>query len=134
MAALKKIQQAADGELALLSEDRNILETGAVLKNAKFFVGSSMHGAITLLAYGKPAFNIRGAINTKLQDLHAQRYRSACFAGDWSVLPGVLERLNNESDNITDRKYNLMYAEYMRYRLDREIDSLVSKILSHANT
>ena len=126
--AIRKIHDASDGILKLLPEGLNVLETGAILKQAKFFVGSSLHGAITALAYGKPAFNIRSAINTKLQDLHAARFRSVCFANDWSVLPGVLERLNNEAENENDSKHNLMYAKYMQYRLDKEFDNLAANI------
>jgi hypothetical protein len=130
-ATLRKIRDAAEGKLTLLPAGESILETGAVLRNAWFFVGSSMHGAVTVLAYGKPAANIRGTVNTKLQDLHSSRFRSACFANGWDVLPGLLERLNNEAGNDTDRRHNLMYADYMRYRVSREIDGLCARIRSH---
>ena len=133
MAALEKIYNASEGLLTLLPQSSNVLDAGAALRNAKFFVGSSLHGAVTLLSYGKPAVNIRSGINTKLQDLHAARFRSTCFANGWDVLPGVLERLNNEADNEIDRKYALMYAEYMRYRLDREIDNLAASIKRHVS-
>ncbi len=126
--ALKKISDASGGVLSFLPEAHNILETGTILKYAKFFLGCSLHGAITSLAYGKPAFNIRGAINTKLQDLHAARFRSTCFCNTWEVLPGVLERLTHEAENEIDRKYALMYAEYMRYRVEREFDNLAVRI------
>ena len=125
--ALKKISDASGG-LSFLPEAHNILETGTILKYAKFFLGCSLHVAITSLAYGKPAFNIHGAINTKLQDLHAARFRSTCFCNTWEVLPGVLERLTHEAENEIDRKYALMYAEYMRYRVEREFDNLAARI------
>lgn len=125
---LQKILEAADGELTLLPSGLNILETGIILKNAKFFVGCSLHGAITSLAYGKPTVSIRNSINTKLQDVYAARCRATCFCNSWDVLAGVLERLNNEADNETDRKFAYMYAEYMRYRLEREFDNLASGI------
>lgn len=129
---LEKIYEAAqtygDG-VKLLSFGLNLMQTGMVLKHAQFFVGSSLHGAVTTLAYGKPAVNIRSGINTKLQDVHAARFRATCFANGWDALPGVLERLCNEAENEIDHKYAVMYAEYMRYRLDREFDGLVAKML-----
>lgn len=128
---LEKIYTAAAGELTLLPDGLSILQIGTILKNARFFVGSSLHGAVTMLSYGKPAVNIRSSIHTKLQDVHAARYRATCFANGWDVLPGVLERLNRESQNDTDRKYALMYAEYMRYRLGREFDNLAAVIRQH---
>lgn len=131
--ALKKIYNAACGTLSLASENFNVLETGTVLKNAKFFLGCSLHGAITLLAYGKPAVSVRNPINTKLQDLHAARCRSACFANSWDIFPSVLERLNHEAENETDAKYALMYAQYMRYRIEREFDNLATQIKRHCS-
>lgn len=128
--ALQKIYNASR-EITLLSERFNILETGAILKNAKFFLGCSLHGAITLLAYGKPVVSVRDPINTKLQDLHAARFRSVCFANSWNIFPSVLERLNHEAENKTDAKYAFMYAEYMRYRIDREFDNLAAQIKRH---
>ena len=46
----------------------------------------------------------------------------------WEVLPGLLERLNNEAENKVDSKYAGMYAEYMGYGLEREDDGLVARI------
>lgn len=128
---LEKIWLASQKKLELVPCGHNVMQTGSILRNAKFFVGSSLHGAITLLAYGKPVVNIRSSINTKLQDLHASRFRSTCFANSWDVLPGVMERLCNEAENATDSKYAVMYAEYMRYRLSREFDALVCRIKEH---
>ncbi len=130
---LRKIYDAAGGALTLIPEGLNILETGAVLKHAKFFLGSSLHGAVTALAYGNPAVNIRGSMHTKLQDVHAARCRSACFATGWDVVSGVLFRLNNEAENKDDHKYAVMYAEYMRYRLDKEFDGLAARIQQYVN-
>lgn len=121
------------GEIFLLPEDLSILEVGTVLKNAKFFVGSSLHGAVTAMAYGHPAVNIRSAINTKLQDIHSVRCRSTCFANGWDVLEGVLPRLYNESHNEEDHYYANSYAEYQRYRIRKEIDALARGILSHCS-
>lgn len=112
----------------LLPFGLNLMQIGLILKNTQFFVGSSLHGAVTALAYGKPAVNIRSEINTKLQDIHAGRFRATCFANGWDVLAGVLERLSNEAENEIDHKYAVMYSEYMRYRLEKEFDGLASKI------
>ena len=129
---LEKIYEAAklygDG-VKLMPFGLNLMQIGMVLKNAQFFVGSSLHGAVTALAYGKPAVNVRSGINTKLQDIHASRFRATCFANGWDVLPGVLERLCNEAENEIDNKYAVMYAEYMRYRLGKEFDGLATRIL-----
>lgn len=129
--SLKRIYDASKGVLTLPSGDFNVLETGTMLKNAKFFLGSSLHGAITLLAYGKPAVNVRDSINTKLQDMHSTRFRAPCFANSWDIFPGVLERLNHEAENMVDTQYSMMYADYMRYRINREFDHLAAMIKAH---
>lgn len=125
---MERISAMSGNELEMIPYGLNIKQTGIILKNAKFFVGSSLHGAVTALAYGKPVVNIRSGVNTKLQDLHAARFRSTCFANGWDVLPGVLNRLSNEAENEIDHKYAVMYAEYMQYRLEREFDGLALRI------
>lgn len=125
---MEGIYNASCQKLLLIPYGLNIMQTGLILKNAKFFVGSSLHGAITSLAYGKPTVSIRDESNTKMQDLHASRFRSACFANSWEVLPGVLKRLNHEADNTEDGKYAMMYSEYMQYRIGKEFDGLVSRL------
>lgn len=125
---MRAIYDASHEELLLLSNELDILQVGEVIKKSMFFVGSSLHGAITALAYGKPAVNIREGINTKIQDLHGMRDRATCFANSWSCLPGVLERIVNEANNKDDSKYAHYYAEYMSYRLGKEFDNLVGSI------
>ncbi|MBO5341769.1 MAG: polysaccharide pyruvyl transferase family protein [Lachnospiraceae bacterium] len=128
---LEKIWLASRKELDLVPFGLNVIQTGNIISGAKFFVGASLHGAVTSLAYGKPAVNIRSGINTKLQDLHASRFRSTCFANSWEVLPGVLDRLCNESEDATDIKYAAMYTEYMQYRLMKEFDGLAQRIKNY---
>ena len=128
---LEKIWLASQKELELVPFGLNIMQIGKILSGTKFFVGASLHGAITSLAYGKPAVNIRNSINTKLQDLHASRFRSTCFVNSWEMLPGVLDSLCEEAENTIDSKYGIMYAEYMQYRLAREFDDLAFRIKEH---
>jgi hypothetical protein len=88
-----------------------------------------MHGAVTCLAYGKPAANILRWTAPKLQDLHGLRNRQDCFSNDWGMLRELLETLNREAENgFVDRD---IHSRYMRSRLTQEISRLCTKILEH---
>lgn len=125
----EKVKKLSKGEIICITESMDFMVTANILRSAKFFVGESMHAAVTLMAYGKPVVNIRSPYNIKLQELHGSRCRATCFVPGWTELTGILTRLNNESNNEKDGKYANMYAEYMRYRLSKEIDGLVNRIL-----
>lgn len=131
--AHRKLMEASEGELVTVTSDPGIMEIGRIIKDSMFFVGSSLHGAITSMAYGKPAVNIRSSVNTKLQDIHGNRCRSTCFVNSYEPLYDVLCRSRNESQNEEDHKYALMYSEYMQYRLGREFDNLARGIENHFN-
>jgi len=129
--ALSKIFDYSGGLLTLMPDGLGIAETGILLKCAKFFVGGSMHGAVTCLAYGKPGANILTWTAPKLQDLHGARMRTDCFVNNWGKLPGLLNGLDDEAGNESDNKHALMYADYMRYRLSVEIDNLCKEITAY---
>lgn len=51
---LSKIQEYAGGAFLLMPDQLSIANVGFLLKNAKFYLGSSMHGAVTCLSYWNP--------------------------------------------------------------------------------
>lgn len=131
---LSKIQEYADGSLTLMPDRLSIAEVGVLLKYAKFYLGGSMHGAVTSLSYGNPAANILTWTAPKLQDLHGTRMRTDCFINHWGKLPELLRKLNLEAEDETSKKYAVMYADYMRYRLSEELDWLCNDILAKKKT
>lgn len=125
---LSKIQEYAGGAFLLMPDQLSIANVGFLLKNAKFYLGSSMHGAVTCLSYGIPAGNILTWTAPKLQELHGARMRADCFINHWGKLPGLLRQLNREAEDNTNRGYGKIYADYMRHRLSQELDYLCLEI------
>jgi polysaccharide pyruvyl transferase WcaK-like protein len=126
---MSKLHEASMGELTLLSNSLNFLEVATVLKGSRFFIGGSMHGAVTCLAYGKPAANILRWTAPKLQDLHGMRNRQDCFSNDWRTLKQLLKKLNSEAENGFGERN--LYSRYMRSRLMQEINGLCMEILDY---
>ena len=56
--------------------DLNVWEIMYLIKNGDFYMGTSLHGAITAMSFGKPHFGI----NKSIQKLNA-------FLRDWSISP-----------------------------------------------
>jgi exopolysaccharide biosynthesis predicted pyruvyltransferase EpsI len=67
----KKTPQFTD-----IKTDLNVWEIMYLIKHADFYMGTSLHGAITAMSFGKPHFGINKAI----QKLNA-------FLSDWSIAP-----------------------------------------------
>jgi exopolysaccharide biosynthesis predicted pyruvyltransferase EpsI len=59
-----------------IKTDLNVWEIMYLIKHAEFYMGTSLHGAITAMSFGKPHFGINKAI----QKLDA-------FLNDWSIAP-----------------------------------------------
>ncbi len=125
---LSRIAEYTDNALTLMPDQLSAAEVGILLKNAKFYLGSSMHGALTCLSYGKPAGNILTWTAPKLQELHGARTRADCFINHWGRLPEFLRKLDKEAEEKNEKKYSIMYADYMWYRLSTELDELCRQI------
>lgn len=125
---LSRLQECAEGEFLLMPDQLDIFDLGRLLKHAKFYLGGSMHGAVTCLAYGKPAGNVLTWTAPKLQDVHGMRMRADCFITHWGRLPKLLYALNAEAEDEKAARYAVQYADYMRYRLSVEIDLLCRQL------
>ncbi|WP_395344619.1 polysaccharide pyruvyl transferase family protein [Ningiella sp. W23] len=72
---LKAVGDAFDGEV-LFANDLNVWEIMYVIKHSKLFVGTSLHGVITAMAFNHPHFGLNPDI-TKVDS----------FLKDWSIAP-----------------------------------------------
>ena len=109
----------------------SLKETGSLLVGARFFVGSSLHCAITTLATGKPAGVIHKATLTKLQDLFGHMMRTDLLSHNWQELPGMLERLYKF--NNKDKKALKKYVSFMQQRFDNAMDDLMNRMMNKCN-
>ncbi|WP_411359020.1 polysaccharide pyruvyl transferase family protein [Pseudidiomarina salilacus] len=58
---LREVYACADGDFELV-DDLNVWEIMNVIKNAKVFIGTSLHGAITALSYSTPYIGLNRAV------------------------------------------------------------------------
>ncbi|GAC31074.1 polysaccharide pyruvyl transferase family protein [Paraglaciecola polaris] len=72
---LKKIEKRLDGE-GLLLQKLNVWEIMYIIKNAKLFIGTSLHGIITAMAFNVPHFGLNPNI-----------FKVNSFLQDWSIFP-----------------------------------------------
>lgn len=128
---LQKLQEESGNSFELMPDLLNVPTIGMLIRNAKFYLGGSMHGAVTSLVYGRPAGNILTWTAPKLQDLHGQRMRTDCFINQWGKMPKLLQTLNHEAESAEAFQYNLSYSKYMQYRLSINIDILCNDILKY---
>lgn len=111
----------------VLLPDLSLEEKITILNQAKFYVGSSLHCAITTLASGKNAGIIHNTGLTKLQDLFGHMMKTKLLAFDWYQLPELLCNLEKDVE-----KSHYIYIQYMQKKLDEQISILSQKILCNA--
>lgn len=124
--AMEPISIICGDDVILLPPDISFLDIGTILVNAKFFVGSSLHGAVTLLAQGKPAGIVHTWPGTKYQDMLGMQFRNKYFTNDWLNFEKMLYDLLAESKKKhDDLEY---YSRFMEIKLCDSFDELCDKI------
>lgn len=111
----------------LFLSDLSLQETGSLLMGTRFFIGSSLHCAITTLATGKPAGVIHKASLTKLQDLFGHMMRTDLLSHNWHDVPVMLDKLYNFSHS--DKQVLKQYVKFMQCRFDKALDSLTNQMM-----
>lgn len=118
----------------LLPSNLSLKEKAALLCGAKFYIGSSLHSAITTMAMSKPAALLHNVKLTKFQDLfshkmeidylsefsgggHFELYLNKCmeFYADTDIAEGHREASQN-------------YVKFMQSMFDYKMDLLCEKI------
>lgn len=117
---MMSIHELAGEGVTILPNNLSIMEIGAILCGCSYFCGSSMHGAITVMAVGKPASNIHTWYATKLQDLHGMMYTPKHFINNWECFGDTLMNLHNNKELL--ERQCLAYGDYARLILEQKID------------
>ena len=115
----------------LFLSNLSLEETGSLLVGARFFIGSSLHCAITTLAACKPAAVIHQTQLTKLQDLFGHMMRTDLLSNDWDALPNMLNKLYGFDRN--SQRVLKKYVSFMQQRFDAAMDDLVKRMLYKCN-
>lgn len=112
-----------DSHIYLLPDTLNLEEIGSLLMGAWFYIGSSLHAAITTMSNNRNAAVIHNTQLTKFQDLFAHSMRLNCFTNDWQEVPNLLNRLKEEP-LLSLKKY----IEFMSTIIDEKLDELCKEI------
>ena len=109
----------------LLPDNLSLKETGALLMGAWFYIGSSLHAAITTMSNFKNAAIIHDVQLTKFQDHFAHSMRIDFWDNNWLNIGTILEKLK-ETPLLSLKKY----AEYMSITIDEKLDELCNILSS----
>lgn len=104
-------------------------EIGSLLCGCKFYVGSSLHCAMTTLSNCKMAALIHNTQLTKFQDMFGHMMRTDLLTNDWSNLENVLEMLNQR--NYTNKKLLKEYVRLMQNLYEFKFKNLISNIKTY---
>ena len=102
----------------------SINETGTLLMQARFFIGSSLHCAITSLASNKPAALIHISPLSKFQDLYGHIMMTEYLSNSWDDFIPLLHLLYDFNQHSLLNKY----IQFMQSCFDNKMDLLIYKI------
>ncbi len=111
-------------------EDLSLEEIGSLLVSCRFFVGSSLHCAITSLAAIKPAGLIHQYPLTKFQSLYGHMMMTDLFTTQWDNLPQILAKMYDF--NKKKRKALKEYVSFMQTMFDYKLKELITNIKLYA--
>ena len=107
----------------LLPDYLSLKEMGSLLMGAWFYIGSSLHAAITTMSNYKNAAIIHNVQLTKIQDLFAHSMRVKFFDDNWLHIETMLEKLK-EQPLLSLKKY----VDFMSTNIDEKLDELCNKL------
>jgi len=109
----------------LLPSDLSLKETGALLMGAWFYIGSSLHAAITTMSNFKNAAIIHNFQLTKFQDVFGHSMRLDFWDNNWLNINTMLQKLKEKPLSSLKK-----YAEYMSITMDEKLDELCNILSS----
>lgn len=121
---INDLMHFTESHIRLLPDTLSLKETGALLMEAWFYLGSSLHAAITTMSNNRNAAIIHNVQLEKLQDLFAHSMRLKFLAHDWSELPILLNELKRKP-SLSLKKY----LDFMTVCIDEKLDELCKELL-----
>lgn len=113
-----------ESHIHLLPDTLTLKEIGSLLMGAWFYIGSSLHAAITTMSNNRNAAIIHNVQLEKLQDLFAHSMRLKFLAHDWSQLSILLDELKKDP-SLSLKKY----VDFMTICIDEKLDDLCEELL-----
>lgn len=96
-----------------LPNDNNIFETAYIIRNSKFFCGTSLHGIITSISYGIPHMALTNKIGKLIR-----------FINTWNTTPVVY----TESNDILNKYYELSNTKELDKYLKDKRNELIKLV------
>lgn len=115
-------------KIILLPSTLSLKEKVALLCGTKFYIGSSLHSAITTMAMSKPAILFHNVQLTKFQDLFSHAMNIESLDYNWENLEYKLNMCQDFSSNYKRNKIIQNYVKFMQSMFDYKLDILCKKI------
>lgn len=122
------LKQFQCDEIVLLPSNLSLREKTSLLCGAKFYVGSSLHSAITTLAMNKPVAFIHNTQLQKFQDLFSHSMNIKSLSSDWNDLPKLIIQCEQFYENNSLKNAQLNYIKFMQSMFDYKLDELCLRI------
>jgi len=113
----------ATKKIHLISEYLSLKETGSLLMGAWFYLGSSLHAAMTTMSNNRNAAVIHNVTLTKFQDLFSHSMRLSFWSNNWSDIENILNKLK-ETPSFSLSKY----TDFMSTMIDEKLNDLCQRI------
>ena len=129
------LKQIESENCKLLPESLTLIEKLAVLCGARFYIGSSLHSAITTLSMSKPAILIHRVPLQKFQDL----YNHSTFTeylndiNGWDNIDKLLILAEKDFCNTEKRNVIHNYVQFMSSAFDLKLNLLCNNIKKYKN-
>jgi len=124
---MRHICEAGGDSLIMLEQDLAPSEMLELIRDAEIVLASSLHVAITALAFGHPAAVFNKWPGTKFQDLLGMQMRPHAFINAVQDIDNTLESLRKEQRNPAAL---LAYRDFMSASLNAAFDHLAQDIVN----
>ena len=124
------LKQFESENCILLPDTLTLKEKLAVLCGSRFYIGSSLHSAITTLSMSKPAILIHKIALQKFQDLfnHSTFTEYLNDLSGWDNIENLLNLAENDFNNKQKRKVLRNYVKFMISSFDLKLSILCENI------
>lgn len=119
----------------LLPDNLSTKEKLALLLGAKFYIGSSLHSAITTMNLAKPAILIHNVMLQKFQDLYNHMFTPEYLndSRGWDNIMNLLEMAEKDFKNADKTSVRQKYVDFMESTFDLKINTLCENIICYTN-
>lgn len=116
--ALANLKNLCSDEIYMSSRKLNPIEMISIIKNSKFFMGTSLHGAVISYAYGIKFMEIMSGFSTKIFGFCKKINAEKCIIN-------INDNLWEKFCLLAQGSYDLLPQKEALYELDKHIENMI---------